>query len=133
MSSSSCSSSSSSSSSSDSGSESESEESVCNQGCKPYVTNIFNESMQLRERARDHGHESLSDVYLMIAAADMYNTLKPNYLQLCNLLFLNMLLIKARSTYKSISDAKKRKKHKQNYLQLKKREEQMRDLIRKKL
>jgi hypothetical protein len=89
--------------------------------------------MQLRERARDNGHESLSDVYLLIAAADVYNTLQPNYLQLCNLLFLNMLLIEACSTYKSISDAKKRKKQKKNYLELKKREKQMRNIIGKKL
>lgn len=89
--------------------------------------------MRLREKAQIHNHKALADVYLMIAAADEFETLKPNYMQLCNLLFLNMLLIEAKRSYKQTMQRDERSKLKTKYQLLKKRELKMRLIVRTKL
>lgn len=124
--------SSSSSSSSDSSSSSSSDSSD-DESYDPYVASIFTEAMQLREKAQNNNHKALADVYLMIAAADEFDTLKPNYMQLCNLLFLNMLLIEAKRSYKQTTEPEKRADLKKDYVRLKKRELKMRLIVREKL
>ena len=94
---------------------------------------LFDEAMELRMKAKEHGNSRLEDTYLLIAAAQEYNTLKPNYLQLCNLLFLNMLLIEAKVVYKKTQDKEERRKQRHKYFKLKKRESSMREILRKKV
>lgn len=122
-----------SSSSSSFSSSSSSSESSDDESYEAYIPSIFNEAMCLRERARTNNHEALADVYLMIAAAYEFNTLQSNYMQLCNLLFLNMLLIEARHAYKRTPQQDKRANMKKDYLLLKKREYKMRMIVRQKL
>ena len=98
-----------------------------------YIPSIFNEAMRLREKARLNNHKALEDVYLMIAAADEFDTLIPNYIQLCNLLFLNMLLIEAKRTYRQTKEKDLRAKMKKNFLRLKKREVKLRNIIKTKI
>lgn len=120
-------------SSSSSDSSSSSSDSSDDESYEPYVANIFNEAMRLREKAQNNNHKALADVYLMIAAADEFDTLKPNYIQLCNLLFLNMLLIEAKRSYQQTTQPDKRANMKKDYLLLKKRELKMRLIVREKL
>lgn len=94
---------------------------------------IFDEAMELRMKAKENGNARLEDTYLMIAAAHEYKTLTPNYLQLCNLLFLNMLLIEAKIVYKSVQDQEERRKQRRAYSKLAKQEEKIRYILRKKL
>lgn len=83
--------------------------------------------MGLRLKAVQNNNRRLADTYLMIAAASEFNTLKKNFLQLCNLLFLNMLLIEARSCSRRSSSDKRQ------YRKLRRKEEQIRHLLRKKI
>ena len=94
---------------------------------------LFDEAMELRMKAKENGNKRLEDMYLMIAAAYEYSTLEPNYLQLCNLLFLNMLLIEAKICYKAMEDNEERRKAKKKYMKLTKRESKMREIVRQKL
>ena len=89
--------------------------------------------MELREKARENGNARLADTYLLIASAHEYKTLVPNYLQLCNLLFLNMLLIEAKIVYRSLQDKEQRKEQRRKYYKLKHKEGKMRELVRIKL
>lgn len=57
------------------------------------MSEIWPLAMKMRKLARREGHENLADTYLMIAAADLFETLKPNYLKLCSLLFLDIVLV----------------------------------------
>lgn len=97
---------------------------------------LFDEAMELRQKAKENGNKRLEDTYLMIAAAYEYSTLEPNYLQLCNLLFLNMLLIEAKICYKALTgktNKEERKRQRRKYFKLRKREETMREIIGQKL
>lgn len=94
---------------------------------------LFDEAMELRWKAKENGNKRLEDTYLLIAAAHEYNTLVPNYLQLCNLLFYNMLLIEAKLCYKQLKNKEEKRLQRRKYFKLKKREEKLREIIRQKL
>lgn len=84
---------------------------------------IFEEAMRLRQLAHRQHNRSLGDTYLLIASACEFNTLSQNALQLCNLLFLNMLLGEAKRMCTT------RQKGHKRYFALRKKEKKLRVLL----
>lgn len=89
--------------------------------------------MNLRQEAQENHNARLADTYLLIAASCEFDTLKPNYLQLCNLMFLNMLMIEAKQCYKREKNKDERRLQRKQYFALKQKERKMRDIIKQKL
>lgn len=97
------------------------------------TTDLFTQAMRFREKARNNGNARLANTYLLIAAAKEFNQLKRHATQLCNLLFLNMLMIEAKVGYSHEKEPGERRRQRNAYHRLRNREHAIRDLIRTKL
>jgi hypothetical protein len=86
--------------------------------------------MSLRSRCLANGTHRLADAYLMIAAAHEFDTLRSNSAQLCNLLFMNMLLIESKVCYMQETDLHIRRAAARRYRDMRRKEAKIRAILR---
>jgi hypothetical protein len=93
---------------------------------------IWNVAFQLQHLAQQHNLQSLSDTYFLIGSADLH---RPDMyvMELCNILFLDMLLLRAKRVWRQSLNIKTRLFRELRYRQLQQRRNKLYRIVVNKL